>query len=500
MKDRRATRSVKTATDAMSVREALILLPDVAAQEDLQAPPLSRVYVPLSHHKALSLESTVVVGMRGAGKSLWTAVLSSDEHRPLVAELVGSPALAKATARVGFGLDDTNKQFPSAEVVRELIAANREPAAIWKAVVLQHMLVLLEREVIFPHDTWDAACAWITANPQNADALLTECDAELSSHDRILLVLFDALDRLATDWASVRALISGALRFALTCRSRKAIRLKFFLRPDMEEDAEIWRFPDSSKLRHSRVELNWRPAELYGLILTALVNSSSAGSAFRAALTDSLGIVWSAHNGIFFLPRELVTEDDRLRAIVESIAGEWMGRDKKRGFTYTWIPSHLADALGRVSPRSFLLAFKHAAQKTAETHYAHSRALHYEGIQAGVAEASRIRIEEIKEDYPWVEPLLEAARGLAVPCEVGQFRARWTANELRRLVESSAKLPPRRFTTDPLRGGKPDALIEDLIELAVLYRTDDNRLNMPDIFRVGFGIKRMGGVKPLKRS
>jgi hypothetical protein len=39
-------------------------------------------------------------------------------------------------------------------------------------------------------------------------------------------------------------------------------------------------------------------------------------------------------------------------------------------------------------------------------------------------------------------------------------------------------------------------LIEDLVELAILYRTEDSRLNMPDIFRVGFGIRRMGGVRP----
>ena len=34
------------------------------------------------------------------------------------------------------------------------------------------------------------------------------------------------------------------------------------------------------------------------------------------------------------------------------------------------------------------------------------------------------------------------------------------------------------------------------VELAVLYRTKDGRLNMPDIFRVGFGIRRKGGVRP----
>src|SRR4051812_5315019 len=82
------------------VRASLSLLPDVAAQENLEAPSLEQVFVPGSHHKALSLDSTLVVGMRGAGKSLWTAVLSSSTHRQFVAQLARNPALGKAEVRV----------------------------------------------------------------------------------------------------------------------------------------------------------------------------------------------------------------------------------------------------------------------------------------------------------------------------------------------------------------------------------------------------------------
>ena len=63
----------------------------------------------------------------------------------------------------------------------------------------------------------------------------------------------------------------------------------------------------------------------------------------------------------------------------------------------------------------------------------------------------------------------------------------------------SGRLPPRRFSSDPIRAGRPEALVDDLIDLAVLYRTEDGRLNMPDIFRVGAKIKRKGGVRPPQR-
>jgi hypothetical protein len=134
---------------------------------------------------------------------------------------------------------------------------------------------------------------------------------------------------------------------------------------------------------------------------------------------------------------------------------------------------------------------------TAERYPDHSLPLHYTAIQDGVVAASEIRVLEITEDYPWVKPLLEAARGLVVPCTPRELTQTWTPDCLQEAAAASVlKLPPKRYTTDPFRGGRVDALVDDLVELAVLYRTENGRLNMPDIFRVGFGIKRKGGVKP----
>ena len=478
-----------------STRSVLAQLPDVAAQESLEPPSLERIYVPMGHQKALSLDASIVVGMRGAGKSLWTAVLSSPEHRAFVANLIQSPALANVEVRVGFGLDTSNKHFPSEEVLKSLVAERHEPLSIWRAVVLRHALQVLDTPLPFPHD-WQGAVTWIEKHAQEVGAYFSECDQKLQAEGKTLLILFDALDRLAGTWDAVRGLMSSALQLGLQCRSFRAIRLKLFLRPDMEEDEDVWLFRDSSKLRHSKVELTWPKADLYGLILMYLANSPIHSAEFRRIVTESIGIKWVESNGVFPPPRGLTTDDKKLRSVIEAIAGEWMGLSTKRGFTYTWIPTHLADAAGRISPRSFLLAFKRAAEYTQDRHPDHVNALHYEAIHQGVTAASEIRIGEIKEDYPWVKPLLEAARGLTVPCEEQELTRQWTAERILEVDQATDKLPPRRFSTDPYRSRSREALIDDLVELAVLYRTDDRRLNMPDIFRVGFGIKRKGGVKP----
>jgi hypothetical protein len=481
--------------DPKAARAALAALPDVAAQETLQPPSIAQVFVPKQHPKALSIDSSVVVGMRGAGKSFWTAVLATDAHRRFVAKLVGQPLLGDVKTRVGFGLDDTNTQFPGAEVIARLLKDGQEPIHIWFAVVIRHALDVLKEKSQMPND-WGSAVEWISNNAEAADDILTKCDAELKSKDQTLLVLFDAFDRLSTNWDDVRSLTRDALRLCLRCRSRRSIRLKFFLRPDLEEDAEIWEFADSSKLRHSKVELSWKSADLYALVVTHLLNSGEFGERYRLWATKTFGVSWKSTEDVFVLPDEM-SSDEALQEIIEALTDEFMGRDRKRGYTYTWIPTHLADAVGRITPRSYLLAFKRAAEKTAERFSEHSKALHYLAIHDGVIAASDIRVREINEDYPWVQPLLEAARGLVVPSSQKELTQYWTPDSLKRLVTASKKkLPPRRYSTDPLRKGKPDALLDDLVELAIVYRTHDHRLNVPDIFRVGFGIKRKGGVKP----
>ena len=255
----------------------------------------------------------------------------------------------------------------------------------------------------------------------------------------------------------------------------------------MEEDAEIWEFPDASKLRHGKVELEWRTVDLYALVLTYLANDVQVGKLFRKEVAQFTSVKWGTTDGLYPVPRSLLADEVALRAIVKGLAGPWMGRSEKRGFTYTWIPTHLADAAGRMSPRSLLLALKHAAETSSVKFAEHEYALHFEAIQQGVAQASLIRIAEIKEDYPWVEPLLEAARGLSVPCFPQDLTDRWTRERLDDVRTAGAKLAPRRFTTDPTRSNTVAALVDDLVELAILYRTTDGRLNMQDISVSGSG-------------
>jgi len=485
--------------DPITIRQALIDLPTTSAWENLVPPKPSEIYIPERHTKALQPEVSIVVGMRGAGKSFWTAVLAHDKTREIVSDVAKIQQLSKLIVRVGFGLSQDNEDFPTDKRINSLMNQGCTADDIWRSILLRHTLKALEKPLPFG-DGVDTAAFWVKVNRDQADRYLAECDRDLDLQNKVLLLLFDSLDRLAGEWRHIREILTAALQLALECRTRRAIRFKFFLRPDMvEEDDEIWRFSDSSKLLHGKSELAWRPNDLFGLILLHLANSGSAGPAFRKAIEQQEHVQWQEVDSVYPLPRNLTAGEQPLRRIVEALAGPWVGTNVKRGFTFTWIPTHLSDAKGRLSPRSILLAVKHAAEWTKEQYPNHKTALHYEGIQQGVVEASKIRIGEIKEDYPWVGPLLEALEGAIVPLTAVELTARWTESCINSSLEAAQqkqRLPPRRYSSDPNRKGDIQALIDDLVELAVFYRTADRRINMPDIFRVGFGIKRKGGVKP----
>lgn len=481
--------------DARSIRDALSRIEETS-QESLAPPPKRTLYMPPGHVKALSLSSSVVVGMRGTGKSYWTAALASTSHRKHIAKAARLPELGSAIVNIGFALDPSSEEFPTAALLAKVVEEGADPRDVWYSVILRHALKAAGKALPV-HDDWESLIRWFARNGDKGLALLAQCDRQLAQDGTHLIVLFDALDRLAQDWNGIRSYLRALLVVCLECRSRRSIRLKVFMRPDMEEDEAIWDFVDSSKLRASKVELVWRPFDLFGLVLLNLANDADAGESFREEVTRVAEVSWVEADGAYLLPRIIANGEQPARSIIEAFSGAWVGKSAKRGYVYTWIPTHLADAKGRLSPRSFLLAFRAAAEWTETYEPEHPVALHFKGIQQGVAKASEIRVGEISEDYPWVKPLLEAAQGLTVPCEVSDLTDLWPKQLAQHIAKATAaKLPPRRFVTDPIRKYKTDALIEDLVELAILYRTGDDRLNIPDICRVGFGIKRMGGVRP----
>ena len=170
-----------------------------------------------------------------------------------------------------------------------------------------------------------------------------------------------------------------------------------------------------------------------------------------------------------------------------------MGSGPKRGVPYVWSVSHLAYGHGRTSPRSFLAAIRQAAEHYNEKYPSHSPPLHYESIKSGVQKASAIRVGEMAEDYPWVIDVMSPLKGLTVPCEFSLIEDSWKQNLTDDLFKgSSQNLPPQHAN----RGW--EGVRQDLERIGIFETMKDGRVNLPDLYRVGFGLGRRGGVKPMK--
>jgi len=327
---------------------------------------------------------------------------------------------------------------------------------------------------------------------------------DLNQKDESHFILFDALDRLAITWQAIRPLAKSLFQTALEFQSYRSIHLKLFVRPDMLDDREITAFPDGSKLLARQVSLGWRKVDLFALLFQSLANADGdGGKVFRDLIENKIRMgKWHNIGSIYTLPDELRKNEEKQRSVFEAIVGKYMATPSlsahKRGFPYTWLPNHLMDSREEVSPRSFCAALREAAEydRVPETW---EYPLHYKGIHAGVQKASQIRVDEVSEDYPWVHDVLEPCRNnLSVPAKPEDIFKLWKSHNVIEMLlkkdqaEENNKLSPRHL------GQKEEGLLLDLELLGVVSRMGKGRIQMPDVYRVAFGIIRKGGVPRIK--
>jgi hypothetical protein len=456
-------------------------------------------YVPPSHARALDPQNILVEGIRGAGKSFWWSALHSKKHRSYVASVFPEARLGEnIETSQGFGAQLPATEAPGKDTLAQL-CKSFEPRHIWRAVMATHLGFLAP----FPTGKWREKVQWVTENPEEYDELLYQADDSLTNAGKVRLILFDALDRLADDWPGIRPLARALMQVALDLMSSRSIRAKLFVRPDMLEDRDVLTFPDSSKLTARKVPLTWRRVDLYALLFQCLGNAPTSGDAIREHCRKTFDLTWKqdATSDAWIVPHALRSEEDAQKRVFHAITGPAMAggpSGHKRGFPYTWLPNHLVDGRDQVSPRSFCAALRHAVMLEVSEEWPYP--LHYKAIQTGVQEASRIRVDEIaREDYPWVQQFMEPLRGrITVPCAPEEFRSLWdkegTIDKLRNLTGEGdiVKLPPQHLDQGP------EGILQDLEGLGLIQRLRDGRIQMPDVYRIAFGLGRKGGVKPLK--
>ena len=462
-----------------SLRDAILAAPLETSSYGEQPAP-GTLFTPLSHVKALRLDASVVVGARGVGKTFWTAALLSPELRSTIGSAL--PELDGMEIRIGFGNRESINEFPNADSFSLLLAKDYDPYDIWRAVILRW--VASRTGVAIPDSSWSSTVDWLRSEPEQA-ALLMQTSRSWRG-----LIIFDALDRTSTDWNRMDEIVRGLLRAILWLKAHPGLFAKAFLREDQAERT-VFNFPDASKLLATRAELSWARHDLHGLLWQRLVNAPGTdGALLRELCERASGLDLLKQDDIWLIPPELKRESEPQRRAFEALAGAWMGKDKRRGVPYTWSVSHLADGRGQTSPRSFLAAIQQAAEDSRDRYPDYEIPIHYESIKRGIQKASEIRVNEVAEDYPWVPEVLSTLRGMNVPCEKTTVFERW---------QESFPNGPHGMSSSQLpaqHAERWDGIYLDLQRIGMVDTKKDGRVDMPDLYRVGFGLGRMGGVKP----
>ncbi len=457
-------------------------------------PNLNEIYTPVGHEAALDPERPLVVGGRGVGKSFWAATLLGKESRDFISDFYPRLGLKKCEVKLGFaGVDQFLGGPPSAETFGELIEKDKfAEETIWRAIILHSVAPIVGLSLPQRWRGADGIVAWASEDSERLQTTLRQADAALALKGQRLIVVFDALDRLGSNWKDIRKRSGALLKVALALRSYKAIKPKIFMRIDQAEDSSLFAFPDASKLLGAKVDLAWDRADLYGLLFSSIFKNKTAKAAFREIVLRAVGQVLPPGNKP--LPIELLTNEATQAELFKEIAGQYMGSNRRRGKTYSWIHAHLADAFGRVSPRSFLEAMREAAN---EGEALVDRVIDPKGLQQGLQKASALRVEQLREEFGWIKSALEPLADLSVPCVEDEIFERWkkagTISAIQKLASLGTFLEPVEFDS----AGPVDlSLLDAMRRIGVAERRWDKRVNLPDIYRVAAKLLRRGGVRP----
>src|SRR6266851_4704378 len=218
--------SIET-SDIQSIRAVLGDLDPKSSASAATPLPTDELYAPAAHANALDPSRPLVVGNRGVGKSVWSGVLADEKTRTAISSSYPRLALDRLTVRLGFHEDAGRVPgvAPSPRLLATLLSKKIESEEIWNAVLLH--AVSPHASIPIP-DSLTEIVSWAATNVEKSEAALREADTYFSSHNLQFLLVFDALDRLASNWSTIRPLTEGILRLTLAINGYRAMRAKVF--------------------------------------------------------------------------------------------------------------------------------------------------------------------------------------------------------------------------------------------------------------------------------
>lgn len=478
-----------------AIRLSIAAIPADVSNDAVGAnvPKLGDMFAPATHAAALDPSTPIVVGARGAGKSFWSGVLGQDATRAAAA--TAYPNLGLHDVKVGFGFTGGigGAAGISTEMLNGLVGprtSSEDAKAFWWAAILRACSRQLSSTALTLKDAFKIAHDW-----EQREALLDKYERDCLIQQKSILVIFDALDTVATTWVRRRALTEALLEVVWALRAYKAIKPKLFLRPDQIDDDAL-RFVELPKLRTGAVRLTWTGTDLYGLLFSRLLlTENEVQSKAFLRLVKGCGVSPARREEVLARQWPLTLSSVQQAEVMSVMAGPFMAEGvngHKKGRTYDWPIKHLADAFDEVTPRSFLGLMIAAAKFSGVVT---ERVVTPEGIRHGLRAASKTRVDQLHQEFLWIKGVLAPLAGLLLPQAEGEVFKAWKKTRTLETVSKDAAanhyLPPFESKTPSERD-----LYVALEKIGVMFSRKDGRLDMPDLFRVAAKLLKKGGTAP----
>lgn len=460
-----------------------------------------RTFYPVSEHmRAFDPSVVLVIGPRGAGKSeLFRAVMEMGLLPPISKCLpeirLASAVLERTEWVVGYPVK-TN--FPDVLSLTQFLADSRDnPNAaiqLWFAYLIRILwdhLAAEDQEALAPimqpmgGDATAVYNAFLAAGSLPGLAI-DRLDDRLRRDDQYFFVGYDELDTLtAKNWETMGSGIRGLVAFwASYARRWERIRAKIFLRTDLFQRHATVSVADFAKLAANRVELAWSDRNLYAMLLKRIINTSNDLFEY-VKLCQKCKLNLQVDSDLGYIPKLVHSED--ARPFIEHLIGTYMGANFKKGLAYTWLLNHIRDGRERVLPRPLVRIIEIAAELQSNSSSTPSwpRLLEPKSLRQALDSVSKQHVEYCYDEWPWLRGLATRLRGEHVP---------WDRRLLERLLQRNWKGSWDEGQSRPPVDSASE-LVDYLVEIGVFRTRFDGRVDVPDLFLAGLGLKRKGGVR-----
>jgi hypothetical protein len=480
-------------SERQQVLEALSqLVGSPSGEREFQQPEDFRLrFLPRTAYRTLlDPRAFLILGRKGAGKSALFQILTRpEEARHLARHLQLDAGLVERTRwEVGFA---AGPGFPSKQDFLPLLEMTGEDpdllAAFWQALAAMRFSQALGRPLAGLTSLEDCTAKLKDSKVQAAiRQWLQQLDSDLAGEDRYCCLSYDDLDTGLSRDTRRRGLLVSALveHWQQSVKYWPRLRAKIFLRED------IWlrevQVTDKAKVRDGidRGTLTWDGPDIYRAVLKRL----GSVPAFKHLLHSQS--LWRPDFGtvlnepLGFIPPN---DEDWIRQCIHLLAGETMASGPsghKKGYVYTWVLNHAADAAGQLRPRNALLLFSEAAklQGAAEKSGPLMNPRRFlDALRGSVSELAVADLgQEFKEEWSVNQEWL--------PDLFSTFERTWPVDEgkLVQYLQKTTKLPSQEVKEK----------LEHMADAGLLERRPRGgkpQLQIPDIYLFGLGLTRKGG-------